>query len=234
VYDSVRTVLFDFDGTLVFHEPDSNELISTFLEGIGQPLSKEDELEGRRTRHRYFVDPEIRGQLERFSPDQFWQHFNHHLLSAMGVEGDLDQLARELTAYATSAEFRYHCPSEGYQTLIELRSRGYQLGLITNRENVDRFYEILDLMELRRHFEVVLASGEIGISKPDPSIFQIALDRLGATAGQSIYVGDNYWADVVGAERAGITPVLLDPRGLFPQATCPVVTRIDELLAWLP
>jgi FMN phosphatase YigB (HAD superfamily) len=47
-------------------------------------------------------------------------------------------------------------------------------------------------------------------------------------------VGDNYWADVVGARRAGVTPVLLDPQGLFPEADCLVLDELDDLLAWLP
>jgi FMN phosphatase YigB (HAD superfamily) len=74
----------------------------------------------------------------------------------------------------------------------------------------------------------------VGISKPEPGIFYAALERLGATADQSLYVGDNYWADVIGARRAGVTPVLLDPHRLFPEADCLVLDRIDELLSWLP
>lgn len=50
----------------------------------------------------------------------------------------------------------------------------------------------------------------------------------------SIYVGDNYWTDIVGAERAGMTPVLLDPHCLFPEANSPVLTQLDELMAWFP
>jgi putative hydrolase of the HAD superfamily len=118
--------------------------------------------------------------------------------------------------------------------LAELRARGYDLGLITNRDNVERFYELLDQMDLRSYFDITLASGEVGIYKPEPGIFYAALDRIGATPERSLYVGDNYWADVVGAQRAGVTPVLLDPRGIFPECDCQTLERIDELLAWLP
>ena len=62
----------------------------------------------------------------------------------------------------------------------------------------------------------------------------LALERLGANAAESIYVGDNYWADVIGAQRAGVQPVLYDPHRLFPEADCPVLAQIDDLLAWLP
>jgi HAD superfamily hydrolase (TIGR01662 family) len=232
--DSVRLVLFDFDGTLVFHKPDSFDVISAFCADIGQPLDAKAERQGRRMRHEYFVDPDIREELRAFSPDEFWQHFNRYLLEAIGIQGDLEELARKVTAQFQNVDLVYDCPQAGCQTLAELRDRGYALGLITNRDNVARFHELLDQMVLRAHFDLTLASGEVGIRKPEPGIFYAALERLGAQADESIYVGDNYWADVVGADRAGLTPVLLDPYRLFPEATCLTLARIDDLLAWLP
>jgi putative hydrolase of the HAD superfamily len=232
--NGVRTVLFDFDGTLVFHEPDSFDVISAFCADIGQPLDAESERRGRRTRHEYFVDPLIREQLGQLSRDEFWHHFNRYLLEAVGIQGDLDHLADEVTSRFSDLELTYHCPEGGCRTLAELRGRGYDLGLITNRENVERFYELLDEMELRPYFEMTLASGEVGVHKPEPGIFYEALARLGARAEESLYVGDNYWADVVGAQRAGVMPVLFDPHRLFPEADCLVLERMDDLLAWLP
>jgi putative hydrolase of the HAD superfamily len=229
----IQTVFFDFDGTLVFHEPDSFDVISTFLANIGQPLSSTAERQGRRTRHEYFVDPIIREKLGRFSPDEFWHHFNRHLLEAMRIEGDLDSLAEEVTSRFAGLELTYHCPEDGYHTLAELRDRGYGLGLITNRNNVEPFYELLDAMGLRSYFDLTLASGEVGVRKPEPEIFIAALEKIGSTAEESLYVGDNYWADVVGAERAGITPILFDPHQLFPEADCLILSRISDLLTWL-
>jgi HAD superfamily hydrolase (TIGR01549 family) len=231
--NSIRTVFFDFDGTLVFHEPDSFDVISAFCSEIGQPLSAEAERQGRRTRHEYFVDPIIREQVAGLSSGEFWQHFNRHLLEAIGIDGDLDRLAEEVTGRFAHLELMYHCPQAGCHTLAELRARGYKLGLITNRSHVERFQELLDQMTLRSHFDLVLASGEVGLHKPDPRIFYAALDQLGARAEESLYVGDNYWADVLGARRAGVMPVLLDPNHLFPEANCLILERIDMLLQWL-
>jgi putative hydrolase of the HAD superfamily len=234
MYDSIRTVLFDLDGTLVFHQPDSFELISAYLAEMGQPLDPAATLRSRRIRHQYFADPLIRDERDGLSRQEFWQHFNHHLLEAIGAQGDLDQMTRELTARFLSAEFHHYCPEEACRTLAELQARGYLLGLLTNRENVERFHALLTRTSLWPYFQVTLASGEVGISKPDPGIFHTALERAGSTAAQSLYVGDNYWADVVGAQRAGITPILLDPHLLFPEASCLVLEHISDLLAWLP
>jgi HAD superfamily hydrolase (TIGR01662 family) len=233
VKDGVSTILFDFDGTLVFHEPDSFDLISAYCAEIGQPLSLDAEHRGRRKRHEYFVDPLIRQRLHNLSREDFWQHFNRHLLKGMGIRGDLDRQAAELTNRYMETKFAYQCPEAGCRTLAVLRERGYELGLITNRDNVERFYELLDEMALRSYFDVTLASGEVGIRKPEPGIFFAALDRLAARPPRSVYIGDNYWADVVGAQRAGLAPVLLDPHGIFPECDCPIVERVDALLEWL-
>ena len=232
--NAIDTVIFDFDGTLVFHEPDSFDVISAFCAEIGQPLSPEAERQGRRLRHQYFLDPVIRDQLAGLSTGEFWRHFNRHTLEAFGIEGDLDRLAAKVTSRFDDLELSYYCPEDGCQTLAELGARGYRLGLLTNRESVERLDTLLDQLDLRHYFSLVLASGEIGIQKPDPGIFAIALERMGADPGASLYVGDNYWADVVGAQRAGLTPVLLDPYHLFPEADCRVMKRIDDLLDWLP
>ena len=230
----VDTVIFDFDGTLVFHQPDSSDLISDFCTEIGQPLTAEADRHGRRTRHQYFIDPIIRDQITGLSNEEFWLHFNRHILDALGIKGDLDRLAAELASRLEGLELSYHCPEPGCQILTELGARGYRLGLITNRYNVERFYELLDQMDLRAYFELVLASGEVGIQKPDPGIFAAALERMDARAETSVYVGDNYWADIIGAQRAGLIPVLLDTHHLFPEAECQVLERLDELLDWLP
>lgn len=231
--NDIDTVFFDFDGTLVFHKPDSFDVIRAFCTEIGQPLDAKGERQGRRTRYEYFVDPFLREHLSNLSPEGFWHHFNRHLLKAIEVEGDLDRLAREVTTRFNDVELVYYCPEAGLETVTALRDRSYRLGLITNRENVERFHQLLDQMDLWGYFDLTLASGEVGISKPEPGIFFFALERVGAAAARSIYVGDNYWADVIGAQNAGLTPILFDPHHLFPEAECRVLERIESLLAWL-
>jgi putative hydrolase of the HAD superfamily len=231
--NDIDTVFFDFDGTLVFHKPDSFDVISAFCAEIGQPLDDEGERRGRRTRYEYFVDPLLREHLSDLSPGEFWHHFNRHLLKAIGVEGDLDRLAQEVTTQFTDVELVYYSPDGGLETVTALRERGYRLGLITNRENVEWFHHLLDQVGLWPYFDLTLASGEVGISKPEPGIFSFALERVGAAAARSVYVGDNYWADVIGAQNAGLTPILFDPHHLFPEAECLVLERIESLLAWL-
>ena len=69
--------------------------------------------------------------------------------------------------------------------------------------------------------------------KPDALIFEHALKLAGTSAQETMYVGDNYFADIVGSQRAGLTPVLYDPISLFPEADCTVIKSFMEIPALL-
>ena len=55
------------------------------------------------------------------------------------------------------------------------------------------------------------------------------LDKLELSPKETLYIGDNYFADVVGARNAGLAPLLYDPRGIFPEADCARMTSFTEL-----
>jgi putative hydrolase of the HAD superfamily len=74
--------------------------------------------------------------------------------------------------------------------------------------------------------EVILDSTVVGIAKPDPRIFDLALDTLGVPADRALHVGDTPGADVDGARAADVHPVLVDPYDLHPDLD---VERVDSL-----
>jgi putative hydrolase of the HAD superfamily len=88
------------------------------------------------------------------------------------------------------------------------------------------------------HLAFVVDSGVVGIEKPDPRIFDLALGLAGVGAAETLYVGDLYPVDVVGARRAGIEPVLLDPLDRYTARDCrtarDVPTLCRELVAARP
>jgi len=76
----------------------------------------------------------------------------------------------------------------------------------------------------------VLDSADEGVEKPDPRFFEIALEKSGARRDTTIHVGDLYYVDVMGARSAGLRGVLLDEANLRPDADCPRVRSLDELV----
>jgi HAD superfamily hydrolase (TIGR01509 family) len=89
----------------------------------------------------------------------------------------------------------------------------------------------MDRLGLTKYVHSVLDSCDLGVEKPDPRLFEIAVERSGADRASTIHVGDLYHVDVVGARAAGIRGVLLDEGGLYDGADCPRVRSLAELVA---
>jgi putative hydrolase of the HAD superfamily len=81
--------------------------------------------------------------------------------------------------------------------------------------------------------ELILDSAVVGVSKPDPAIFGLALDALGLEPGECIHVGDTPAADVAGARAAGVTPILVDPYELHRDIDCQRVRSLAEVASML-
>lgn len=96
------------------------------------------------------------------------------------------------------------------ETLIELKSNGYQLHIITNGFKEVQFIK-LENSGIIDFFDVILCSEEVGKSKPAPEVFYRALKMANAKPENSIMIGDSMEADVLGAENVGIKSILFDP-----------------------
>jgi putative hydrolase of the HAD superfamily len=157
-----------------------------------------------------------------------WQYFNLVLAHAgitrsVATDTALDEL-RLFHARSNLWEDVY----EGVRpSLARFRSRGLRLAVLSNANGTVK--TLFDRLELTPFFDVILDSAVEGVEKPDPRFFLLALERLGASPGEAVHVGDFYSVDVVGARAAGIRPVLLDESGLHPEADCPRVRSLAEL-----
>jgi HAD superfamily hydrolase (TIGR01549 family) len=115
--------------------------------------------------------------------------------------------------------------------LGRLRSAGYRLAVISNAESNLR--DRLTSHGLTDLFEALVISAEVGAEKPDPAIFQAALEQMKVAPERALHVGDFYEIDVRGARGAGIPAVLLDASGLSADRDCPRVSSLIELARML-
>lgn len=95
--------------------------------------------------------------------------------------------------------------------LTRLRQAGLRLAVVSNSDG--RAEEALAAVGILDQFEFVIDSQLVGVEKPDPRIFRIALERMGLEPAEGLYVGDIYEVDVIGARRAGLDVILMDPLG---------------------
>ncbi|MCC6790996.1 MAG: HAD family hydrolase [Thermomicrobiales bacterium] len=103
---------------------------------------------------------------------------------------------------------------DALDTLALVRASGVnrKVGLITNGPAEVQRAKI-ELLDLLRHVDFALISGEFGVAKPDPAIFREALARAGATPAETLFVGDSPEFDVAGAHASGLRSVWVNRTG---------------------
>ena len=99
------------------------------------------------------------------------------------------------------------------ELFTSLKSARVPLALVTNGAS-DTQRDKLRVLGMEHWFDVVVISGEVGIAKPDASIFRLALNKLPAERENVWHVGDSLTTDVAGAKAAGLTAVWLNRSGL--------------------
>lgn len=142
----------------------------------------------------------------------------------------LQRHARKL-AYPVAA--RLFRPFDGlHEVLSELQERGYRLHVLSNNSSILPLQ--LELIGTTDYFDTISWSEEMGVEKPDPRIFALALERIGASAAEAVYVGDSVEADVEGARGAGVIPIHADHRKRRPGGAHLRVESLFGLLDLLP
>jgi HAD superfamily hydrolase (TIGR01549 family) len=157
-----------------------------------------------------------------------WTYFNL-LLAEAGIPRSpaTDRALEELHAYHAAHNLWELVPDGVVPALGRLRRRAARMVVVSNANG--RLHVMLARLGLARFFDVILDSQLEGVEKPDPRLFEIALERAGARAETTLHVGDFYWIDVRGARAAGVEAVLLDAAGLYDDADCPRVRSLGEL-----
>lgn len=119
--------------------------------------------------------------------------------------------------------------------LKELKARGYLTGVITNGPSVLQNHK-MDTSGLRPYCDIVVVSGDEGVHKPDPRLFEITAERLGVKPQECVYVGDHPVNDIQGALSAGMGAIRMNfgwfkDKDLRPDV--PVITDIIDVLKFV-
>jgi HAD superfamily hydrolase (TIGR01549 family) len=219
----IETLFLDAGGVLVF--PNWHR-VSAALAANGVALTAEALAAAEPRAKRVLDVPE---QIRHGNDaSRGWTYFNR-LLAEAGVERSpaTDRALEELHAYHAAHNLWELVPEGVVPALERLRRRASRMVVVSNANG--RLHAMMERLGLARFFDVILDSQLEGVEKPDPRLFEIALERSGARAQTTLHVGDFYWIDVRGARAAGVQPVLLDAAGLYDWADCPRVRSLGEL-----
>ena len=217
----MKAVFFDAGGTLIHID----------YERVAAAIAR---VLGRTVEPSAFVEAEYAGRAaveaamargETGTDDGRWQLHFRAMLGALGLtEDEFGAVSPAILEEHRRAHLWSATRPGTAEGLAALRQRGLHVAVISNADGgVER---LLTGAGLRAHLEFVVDSGIVGVEKPDPRIFRLALERSGVAPEDAYYVGDLYPVDVVGSRAAGMEPVLLDPLGRYAGRDCRTATDV--------
>ncbi|HID86110.1 MAG TPA: HAD family hydrolase [Anaerolineae bacterium] len=117
------------------------------------------------------------------------------------------------------------------ETLDRLQSEGYRMSVVSNSDG--RVEQELHDLEMRGYFERVYDSEVVGVRKPEPGIYEMALKDLGLQPEEALFIGDMFYIDIWGANQVGIPGLHLDPLGLYEGWPGTRIRDLRQLPGWL-
>ncbi len=209
--DEIKALLFDFGNTLAFL--DYEALAQEFrpvLPTLEATALERAEYIGRRALDEYVMSAEGPIDLDR----AYGLYFMAWMVAA-GVPQSRVEWCRDRFVALNQEQSLWRVVRPGIiDQLEQFRNAGFKLGVVSNANgNIQGDAERYGLAGF---FDVIIDSHVVGVAKPDPRIFHIALERLRIAPHQALFAGDLYSIDMVGAQAAGITGCkLIDVMGQY-------------------
>ena len=220
-----RVIFFDIGNTLLF--PNRAKMLAP-ITSDRHPTPEQWQALERRTKTEF-----DRGMQRGLVDHGFWWIFHNHLLHDMNEssdDGTREQLVRELVRNTqNSANWDQILP--GTRAALDRIREQFRIAVISNADG--KIQTILSRCGIGECFESITDSGLVGFEKPRPEIFQAALKAMNAQAAESLYVGDVYSVDYVGATNAGMQAVLFDVAGAYRDRRESRVESLEQLESWL-
>jgi len=216
----IRALVFDAGHTLL--EMDYARL-TAYLVSRGHDLG-EAAVTGAERRARIRLDVEREAQATRGRTGE--GRYVRYLVDYLGIEDDAERtaIAEWRRGFNVPIGLCHQADGEAAKALQRARDAGLIVGVISNSNgSVQR---ALEEAGLAAHLQFVIDSSVVGIAKPDPRIFELGVRAAGTTPEHTVYVGDSYFVDVVGARRAGLGAVLFDPGRLWGERDCAIATGL--------
>ncbi len=203
----IKAVLFDLGDTLIRNKLTTSETFQKILEhkGIHVTVEEVEKAYGEANQKYGSEFQELAGKIPL---SELYTRWDTHVLDALGVEDD-GNLAREVNRmwFLTSDVEIF---PDVNPALTMLRYKGVKTGIVSNayEEEVQQLLEIVGLN--KDFFDLIVGADTIKRGKPDPEIFMYAVKKLRMRPEEAIFVGNSVEKDYRGAERVGMSPLLIE------------------------
>lgn len=207
MYEKVKLVAFDLGYTLLFNIREDSYM--KFLEEQGLDISREKVEKAYHLADKDFMRnyPGVLGSHHKYHFPWYIGLVNYYA----GESFDILEQTRFIKAF-NEKQTDYWKPFPWTEKVLALlKENGYQVALLSNWDSNCR--KLLKHLQLEHYFDYIFVSSEVNVSKPDPQIFDYLIEAAGAEPENILYVGDNYYDDFIGAEKAGIKAVIINRFG---------------------
>ncbi|MDH4420054.1 MULTISPECIES: HAD family hydrolase [Bacillus] len=222
-------VFFDIDGTLLDYDTAEKNGISHFFQKYKDIFSG-NELEAMKLWHELseeyfnkFLSKELSFQ------EQQWVRM-YHLFKAFGVNLSPWESQHRFKQYIELYKNNWTPFEDVHYTLQTLQQGGHLLGIISNGD-YEQQVEKLTALNILQYFKYIFTSSEIGISKPDPVIFQRAVLQSNLAIKDCYYVGDRLETDAISSTTAGMHGIWLNRNNSLQKYDIPTIRSLHEILA---
>lgn len=210
----IKAVLFDLFNTLITYQPPREDIHLDILAKNKILIDKKVMASAIKSGDEFFYR-ENSVSLVKNRPAQeqksVWYSYEATVLKEAGIDPE-PSLIMDILSALKDVSYKMVLFDDVLPALRELKNMELKLGIVSN---IDRdIRPMCSEMGIMNSLDIVLTSLETGLFKPAPEIFLRATAELKVTAGESLYAGDQYQIDVIGANRAGLTGVLVDRDGL--------------------
>ncbi|MDY7079817.1 MAG: HAD-IA family hydrolase [Chloroflexota bacterium] len=228
----IRVILLDVNGTLLGYEDPLGfeKRFARACADLGNPVSVEQVIQVFSDLQRAWAGRKIQGFRRASSGEQYRQTMTwgyQLMLEALGIEGNLWQKADALYERFIVWEGFMPLFSDVKDTLKHLRARDMRLGVLSNFPT--HLEETLRQHGIHGYFDFFVVSSLVGLEKPDPAIFELAIERAGVPKEEILYVGDQVDDDICGAQAVGLPAILIDRHNRWPEANCGRIRSLSEL-----
>jgi len=219
----LKAILFDLGLTLI-QTASFPEIYRQILARFGVTVSIDDIVRAQKATESEF-DTATYDENHR---KEFWTNYNISLLEKLGIQENSVFLATQIDELWWACSHVQVYP-DVEPTLSQLRAKGLKLGLVSNGFRQD-LNHVLGELGLEKWFDAIVCIDSCNCAKPDKQIFLYALDELGVTPSEALFVGDSVAQDYEGAMNVGIKPILIDREGKRP-SHYDKIASLTELLA---
>jgi len=209
----IKAIFFDLYQTLIHYDPPREEILAQIMGEFGIEVTPDSLRRPVVAADDFIYEEHSRLGLNKRSEEERKSLFTKYqtiLLEEAGIEATAE-LVRNNMIKMQQIDLKRILFDDVLPALSSLNQKGFTLGLISNVDSDIK--PLLDELGLTALLDVVVTSQDSGYHKPQPEIFRYAAEQAGVNVEESMYIGDQYQADVLGAKGAGMQGILLDRNG---------------------